>query len=77
MKVTKCNMCGKDFNEFDYASGLNISHIFNYPSKYDGCDKAVELNLDLCSDCLDKEVDHWIEVCEINPVDNWDEGEQY
>lgn len=56
-----CNMCGKDFDEWDNQENFAIvSYLIGYGSKYDGS----ALRLDLCCDCMDM----LIEKCKLNPL---------
>ena len=59
-KVTKCNMCGKVFDNYDEFMGFSIHRILGYGSKYDGD----TLELDLCCECVDK----LIEMCTVSPL---------
>ena len=58
MKIYKCDLCGKPFNEFDEqeAFGLHYNSI-GYGSKYDGCN----IDVDLCCDCFDILMSEYIE----------------
>lgn len=59
--VCTCNMCGKEFNVYDYNNGFGIhDFIVGYGSKYDWS----TIDFDLCCDCMDKLFD----MCKINPV---------
>lgn len=56
-----CNMCGKEFDEWDWIADNSIHKKIGYGSKYD----FSEIHIDLCVDCMDK----LIEQCKINPID--------
>lgn len=58
MKIHKCDLCGKDFNEYDEQEGFGFHYNrVGYGSQYDGC----EINIDLCCDCFDKIMQNHIE----------------
>ena len=60
MQKKYCNMCGKEFDEWDTIQNWNIHGRAVYGSKYD-----LELiSVDLCCDCMDKVIDS----CKISPV---------
>ncbi len=61
---TKCTMCGKDFEEWDYQENISFDHLIGYGSKYD-CSR---LKLDLCINCFDKVIDFILPQCKINPL---------
>lgn len=64
---TKCNMCGKEFEDYD---DFSLYHMFGYGSKRDGS----KITLDLCNNCLDKLVDEIQKCCVIDPIEepaNW------
>lgn len=63
--VCKCNKCGKDIPFGIGFLGLK-KFAMPYGSKYD----FSELNLVLCSDCLDR----LVESCEINPLSEYSES---
>ena len=60
MKTIVCNMCGKQFDEFDKNMGVSISTRLGYGSSFDGS----LIDMDLCCDCVDKLIDN----CEISPI---------
>lgn len=51
-----CNMCGKDFDEFDIQNNFGIHKKVLYGSNFDGG----VINLDLCCDCFDKLMEEYI-----------------
>ena len=57
MKIFKCDLCGKELNEFDMQEnfGLHYSKI-GYGSKFDG--KTIDI--DMCCSCFDKMMDKYI-----------------
>lgn len=59
MKRYICNICGKEFDEFDQNNGCVFLSRMCYGSKYDG--KSIVL--DMCVDCAD----NLIESCKIKP----------
>lgn len=61
MNEARCNKCGKKLDEFDVNGDYTLHKKIGYGSKHDGED----LNLTLCSDCLDELIDS----CKIPPVD--------
>lgn len=64
MVKTFCNICGKEFDEFDENNNFCISTFIGFGSEHDGD----YLRLDICTDCMDK----IIEGCSINPVEDWE-----
>ena len=69
-RKTICNICGKEFNEWDEILGDNKFDVFvNYPSKYD----INRIKINLCVDCYDSVLDKILPMCKINPIvdDNW------
>lgn len=65
MKVCKCNICGKIFDEFDEQENFGFHSQIGYGSKYDG----EVINLDFCCNCFDKILDNIITKCKINPIE--------
>lgn len=59
-KQTCCNMCGKEFDEFDMFAKFAINTQIGYGSVHDG----EHLDLHLCCDCMD----HLIDSCAVSPV---------
>lgn len=60
MKKTFCNICGKEFDEYDENNAFYIWSHPQYGSKFDG-----ELvTVDMCVDCFDK----LVESCAVNPI---------
>lgn len=59
-KKTICNICGKEFCEWDYQEDYHISKRIGYGSKYD--EDLIDLHI--CITCMDK----IIENCKITPV---------
>lgn len=57
MKIFKCDLCGKELNEFDMQEnfGLHYSNI-GYGSKFDG----ESIDVDICCTCFDKMMDEYI-----------------
>ena len=63
MLVKRCNMCGEEIGSLrtlDCNDDFSIHTIIGYGSKYDG----FALDIDFCSDCMDKIIDQ----CHIPPV---------
>ena len=58
-RIYKCNLCGKEIDNYSYYDSLAIEDVLGYESKYDG--KRIEL--DLCPECVDK----LIEKCVLSP----------
>lgn len=56
----RCNLCGKQFDRFDRASGLKYVQQLGFGSAFDGS----VLVLRLCVDCLDDLASE----CVINPL---------
>ena len=60
MQKKYCNLCGKEFDEWDYHENYSIQKKIGYGSSHDG----ETLSLDICVDCMDKLIDG----CKISPV---------
>ena len=60
MQKITCNMCGKEFDDWDMQEDFSIHGCIGYGSKFDG----LYLRLDLCCDCMD----NLIRSCKIPPV---------
>lgn len=57
MKIYKCDLCGKEFDEFDKQEGFGLHYdSIGYGSKYDG----ETIDVDMCCDCFDKMIDDYI-----------------
>lgn len=64
MKKTTCNMCAKDFNEFDRQENLGFHNHLGYGSIHD----EEVIDLDICCECFDKMMDEYIlPKCKIQP----------
>lgn len=57
MTVTRCDICGKEFNEYDLYEDCGIHHTCGYGSKHDGH----EIKIDMCIECFDKLIDNALE----------------
>lgn len=57
MRILKCDLCGKEFDEFDTQEnfGLHYSDI-GYGSKFDG----ETMDVDMCCGCFDKMINEYI-----------------
>lgn len=57
MKIFKCDLCCKDFDEFDTQEnfGLHYSSV-GYGSKFDG----ESIDVDMCCGCFDKMMENYI-----------------
>ena len=55
-----CNLCGKEFNIWDYEENFQIHTLLGYGTAYDGD----ELHLRLCCDCMNE----IIEDCYFSPI---------
>lgn len=62
--ITKCTMCGKEFDMWDRQENYCFEHKIGYGSKYDGD----TLKFNLCCDCFDKVVDTVIPMCVESPL---------
>lgn len=60
MQKKYCNICGKEFNEWDYQENYSLHTKIGFGSKHDG----ETLALDICTECMDKLIDS----CKISPV---------
>lgn len=71
MLVKRCNLCGKEFDEFDNQEGFSISNegrnTIGYGSAHDG----ETCRCDLCCSCFDKIMGTF--TFEINPFSDDDE----
>lgn len=58
MKIHKCDLCGRDFDDLDEQEnfGFHYNHI-GYGSHYDGC----SINIDFCCDCFDRLMQNYVE----------------
>ena len=69
-KITKpkqCNICGKEFDEWDEQQDFQIDCQVYYGSKHDG--EKVKCNF--CCDCFDELLDTYIlPKCSINPIED-------
>lgn len=61
---TLCNLCGKEFDEWDKKEWFGLHTRVGYGSKFDGDG----IDLDLCCECFDKLMDKLISECKINPI---------
>ena len=59
-----CNVCGKQFSEYDTYQDFTIKRDIGYGSRYD----LHKLDLSLCNACLDEWLDRLIPQCKISPV---------
>lgn len=64
MRKHFCNICGKEFDEWDSLNGFSVDVYPGYGSKYDGDN----VQMDICCACFDKMVDVLTEKCVYNPV---------
>lgn len=73
MKTRICNICGKQFDEWDEQEDRGFHDRFGYGSKFD---ESI-LDLDWCCDCFDKMLEEYIiPKAKINPViDLYGEGD--
>jgi len=55
-----CNLCGKEFNIWDYEENFQIHTLLGYGTAYDGN----ELHLRLCCDCMTDIIDS----CYYSPI---------
>lgn len=60
----KCNMCKRDFDNYDYLEGLRFDFMIPGASRYCGH----QLDLDLCEECAGKLIDTIISRCTIFPI---------
>jgi len=65
MEKIFCNICGKEFDEFDMQEGFGFDYHIGYGSKFDG----ERIKIVFCCDCFDKIVDEYIlPQCQIPPL---------
>lgn len=56
MEQKICNMCGRQFDEFDEQQNATIDTYMYYGSKYDGS----QLTCRFCCECFDKLIEEYI-----------------
>lgn len=61
---TLCNLCSKEFNEWDEQENFGIHTRVGYGSRFDGDN----IDLDLCCECFDKLMGRLVSECKINPI---------
>lgn len=54
-----CNICGKEFDEYDMRHMFSMYRRMGYGSKHDG----QTFSIDICVDCIDRIIDS----CKIDP----------
>lgn len=60
-----CNICGKDFDEWDEQEDFSIHRHAGYGSEFDGD----HIDLDMCCACFDKLMNTYIlPKCAISPL---------
>lgn len=59
-----CNMCGKDFDDWDEQESFHMDYHVGYGSKYDGS----VIKADFCCDCFDRIMDVLVEKCKYSPI---------
>lgn len=64
MKKRFCNVCGKEFNEWDEQESFGFSYHVGYGSIYDGA----TIELDMCCGCFDELMEYMIPECKISPL---------
>lgn len=64
MILKTCNMCGKQFNYWDYNDDYSIYLPLGFGSQHD----TDTLDVSLCCDCCDKVVDYFVANCKISPL---------
>ena len=61
---TICNICGKEFSDYDEQEQIGLHSQIGYGSKHDGD----TIDLDICCDCFDILIDKLAKQCKINPI---------
>lgn len=61
---TLCNLCSKEFNEWDEQENFGIHTRVGYGSRFDGDN----IDLDLCCECFDKLMGRLVSECKIKPI---------
>ena len=61
---TLCNVCGKEFSDYDEQEHIGLHSQIGYGSKHDGD----IIDLDICCDCFDVLIDKLAKQCKINPI---------
>lgn len=64
--MKKCNVCGKQFDEYDYQEDFGIHTMVGYGSKYD----CTHIDCDICCNCFDKLYDQLKTICVIPPTES-------
>lgn len=60
-----CNVCGKDFDEWDKQESFGLNYDIGYGSDFDGS----KIRLDLCCRCFDDLMNHILPKCKISPIE--------
>lgn len=68
MTKTFCNMCGKEFDEFDKQEHFGFSYFdIGYGSKFDGG----SIHMDLCCSCFDAVAEELNKKCKYSFLDKF------
>lgn len=66
---TKCAMCGKEFDYWDYNESAHIRHAFGYGSKHDNN----KIDAWLCINCADKVMDTILPLFKEDPLEHYED----
>lgn len=65
VKIKYCNVCGKEFDTYDYLNNFHIAMNAGYGSEFDG----ESIGVDFCCRCLDRLMtDYIIPKSKIKPI---------
>lgn len=67
---TLCNVCGKEFSDYDEQEHIGLHTTLGYGSVYDGS----AIDLDICCSCFDRMFERFLNGCKINPIINLKEN---
>ena len=54
--MTKCDICGKEFDVWDQQEGFGFDRHIGYGSKFDG----EHIRVDMCVECFDEMMEKYI-----------------
>ena len=66
---TKCAMCGKEFDFWDYNESVHLRHAFGFGSKHD----TNKIDVWLCAQCADKLMDMALPLFKEDPLEHYED----